>query len=115
LLFLTRSREAHLLFGNDNKPVVEPVCVLRQQIPQYRYLVCTPLVIQTEQNNTAMQIPLPVDFLAKVLVVRNQDPTLVVRAADHLFVGDAGQLVEYRTCIVDGQATLLQPARYIRL
>lgn len=58
-----------------------------------------------------MRIPLTVDLLAKVLVVCDQNPTLVVRAADHLFIGYAGQLVEYRKCIV---ALSGKPLRYSR-
>ncbi len=58
-----------------------------------------------------MRMPLTVNLLAKVLVVCNQNPTLVVRSADHLFVGYAGQLVEHRKGIM---ALTAKPLCYSR-
>lgn len=95
-----RPREAYLILAHDDKATRELVLVRQQQILQHRYLIRTALIVKAKQDNTAIRGALAIYLLAKVFVVCDQNPLLVVRTANPLIVRYARRLVEDRNRVM---------------
>ena len=78
---------------------------------QHRNLICAALISQTKKNYTTVHLPIPVDLLAEIFIVRDQNTSFCNSSTQNLIVFDSGGLIIDRKHIM---ALTLEPASYGR-
>jgi hypothetical protein len=84
--YILRSGEPHSCIRNHNEPVCQSVRVPFEQPPENFDLICGALIFKPHENDTPMRAPLPINLLAEILIVRNQNPPLVVCFLDNFII-----------------------------
>jgi hypothetical protein len=69
--------KANPCFRDNYELIVQPVCVRTEKSFKNGNLIVGALVGKAQQDNSSVRVPLSVDFLAKVLVVSNENPVFI--------------------------------------
>jgi hypothetical protein len=88
--------KTNLLFGNDFKLVPQSLTMALQEITDDFDFVQRALIFQPKKNHSFVRTALPVYQLPEILIVGNQDPTLIESFSDDFFICGAARLVIYR-------------------
>ena len=67
-----------------------------QQPPQDLNLIGGALVLKAHENDAPMRASLPIYFLAKIFIIGNQNPILIISFLNHVIVFNSASLIEYR-------------------
>ena len=95
---MSRSRLAKtdLCFGNHYELIFKPVGVTFKQPTQDLNLIGSTLIFKSHKNDPSMWPPLSIYLLAKIFVICNQNPILIISFLNHLIVFRSASLIEYR-------------------
>ena len=90
------SGKTHAGFSDYNELIFNSICVTFKQPPKNVDLVGSTLVFESHKNDASMRASFSEYLLAKIFVVRNQNPVLIMSFLYYVIVINSPSLIKYR-------------------